>query len=56
LPMPVSRARTATAGSSTTTIRIEPMKRAGAPAPLLPVVVLGALLVMAVILLIAVLR
>ncbi len=56
LPKPVSRARAATAGSSTTTIRIEPLKRAGAPAPLLPVVVLGALLVMAVILLIAVLR
>ena len=56
LPRPVSPARPATAGGSTTTIRIEPIKRAGAPAALLPVMVLGALAVMVIILLIAVLR
>jgi serine/threonine protein kinase len=54
-PKPASPVRAATPGGSTTTIRIEPMKRAETP-PLLPVVVLAAMAVLAVILLIAVLR
>jgi serine/threonine protein kinase len=56
LPRPVSPARAATPGGSTTTLRIEPMKRAGAAVALLPVMALGALAVIAIILLIAVLR
>ena len=56
LPRSVSPARASTAGSSTTTIRIEPFKRDGAKAALLPMVVLGALAVMAIILLIFLLR
>jgi eukaryotic-like serine/threonine-protein kinase len=56
LPKPVTPARPATTGGSTTTIRIEPVKRPGAPAAMLPVIVLGAMVVIAIILLIAVLR
>jgi serine/threonine protein kinase len=55
-PKPVTPARPVIAGGSTTTIRIEPVRRAGAPAALLPVVVLAVLAVLAIILLIAVLR